>query len=71
MQQLEFHLRTEYIELHQLLKVMDFTTSGGDARLYLEMHTVSINGENETRRGRKIRAGDVVILDKDVQISVH
>lgn len=66
-----FYVKTEYIELQHLLKIMDFTSSGGDAKLYLSMHKVLVNGEHETRRGRKLRPGDLVQIDREVQITVE
>jgi ribosome-associated protein len=53
-------IRTEYIELAQLLKLADWVGTGGEAKLVIQDGEVQVNGELETRRGRKIRPGDKV-----------
>ncbi|MBI1268524.1 MAG: RNA-binding S4 domain-containing protein [Cryomorphaceae bacterium] len=56
----EFHLRDEFIELIKLLKVMNFVESGGMAKAVVEEGLVTVNGEVESRKRRKLIAGDVV-----------
>ena len=56
-------IKTEYIELQQLLKMEDYISSGGQAKYYLQENEVYVNGELESRRGRKLRAGDVIKID--------
>jgi ribosome-associated protein len=68
---LSFDLRTETIELQQLLKATDMISSGGDIRGYLAQNRVFLNDEPEDRRSRKIRAGDVVRIGNDVSIEVR
>ena len=58
-------IKTEYIELQQLLKMEDYISSGGQAKYYLQENEVYVNGELESRRGRKLRAGDVINIDKE------
>lgn len=53
---------TEYITLGQLLKLADVIFEGGEAKAYLASNTVYVNEEEDERRGRKIRPGDVVEL---------
>jgi ribosome-associated protein len=53
-------IRTDYITLGQLLKLADFAATGGEAKHMLLEGRVRVNGETETRRGRKIRPGDTV-----------
>ncbi len=53
---------TEYITLGQLLKLADVIFEGGEAKAYLASNTVYVNKEEDERRGRKIRPGDVVEL---------
>jgi ribosome-associated protein len=53
-------LSTEFITLGQFLKLADVIQSGGMAKWFLSEHTVFINGEQDQRRGRKLRAGDKV-----------
>ncbi len=52
-------IRGEYIKLDQALKVV-LGLSGGQAKDLILDGAVSLNGETETRRGKKLRAGDVV-----------
>lgn len=51
---------TEYITLGQFLKLADVIQSGGMAKWFLSEHDVFINGEQDQRRGRKLRSGDQV-----------
>lgn len=65
-----FALRGEHITLDALLKATGLATSGGAAKLLIAAGQVRVNGEAETRRGRKLRAGDEVALgDALVRIS--
>jgi len=56
----EVAIRDEVIRLGQLLKHAGLADSGGEARALLEQGAVTVNGEAESRRGRQLRAGDVV-----------
>ena len=57
---MEFHLKTEFITLGQLLKALGMASTGGDAKYLLESGEVIVNGEPESRRGRKLRPNDTV-----------
>lgn len=61
----DFTIQNDYITLSQLLKVCDKIDSGGQAKIYLASHVVRVNGELESRRGRKLHKGDMVELDHD------
>ena len=50
----------EYIKLDQFLKLAQLVQSGGEAKHLIQSGAVLVNGEVETRRGRKLYAGDVV-----------
>jgi ribosome-associated protein len=52
----------DHITLGRLLKLIGEAGTGGEARNYLLEHSVTVNGEAESRRGRKLRAGDAVII---------
>ena len=58
----DFRLRGEHITLDALLKATGLAGSGGDAKRLITAGDVAVNGERETRRGRKLRAGDRVVL---------
>jgi ribosome-associated protein len=48
------------IQLDQFLKLEGITQSGGEAKHVIQSAEVKVNGETDTRRKRKLRAGDVV-----------
>ncbi|MBI3926602.1 MAG: RNA-binding S4 domain-containing protein [Armatimonadetes bacterium] len=51
------------IKLDQFLKLVGATSSGGEAKQAVQAGRVQVNGEVETRRGRKLRNGDRVELE--------
>ena len=53
----------EFIKLDQFLKVQQLVMSGGEAKHLIQSGEVLVNGEEETRRGRKLHHGDVVSVD--------
>ena len=61
MQKVSFPLEgEEYIELQALLKASGICGSGGEAKGAIVEGRVTVDGEVEFRRGKKIRAGQVV-----------
>jgi ribosome-associated protein len=48
----------DYIKLDQFLKQMQVAASGGQAKVMVQAGEVTVNGEVETRRGRKLVTGD-------------
>jgi ribosome-associated protein len=50
------------IKLDQFLKLQNWVMSGGEAKQVIQSGLVQVNGELETRRGRKLRSGDRVEL---------
>jgi len=60
-------IRTEFITLGQLLKLIDMVGSGSEVKILLGQGRFRVNGEFEDRRGRKLRPGDFVTLpNRDV-----
>lgn len=59
----EIKLRDEYIKLGQALKAVGFVESGVDAKDVITEGLVKVNGEVDTRRGRKLYDGDVVTFE--------
>ena len=51
------------IRLDQFLQIRQIVQSGGHAKLMIQDGEVSVNGEIEYRRRRKLDAGDVVSID--------
>lgn len=52
-----------YITLGQMLKKAGWIDTGGQAREALRKLDVSVNGERESRRGRKLYPGDTVVIE--------
>ncbi|MBP3912893.1 MAG: RNA-binding S4 domain-containing protein [Lachnospiraceae bacterium] len=62
---IDFKLRKEdeYITLGQLLKAANLVSSGVEAKIVIQDGEVLVNGETDTRRGRKLREGDEVSFE--------
>ena len=60
MQELEFKLDSEYIELNKLLKILSLVDSGGQANNLITEGFVRFNGEVDTRKRLKLRKGDKI-----------
>ena len=56
----EFHLKSEYIELVKLLKLLRIAETGGHAKILVEEGEVYLNGVQEFRKRAKLRPGDLV-----------
>lgn len=48
------------LTLGEALKLAGLAETGGQAKLLIQAGEVKVNGEIETRRKRKLRAGDVI-----------
>jgi len=70
MQQIDFELDRDHVELNQLLKLVGLCDSGGAGKAIVASGAVTVDGEVELRKTCKIRAGQVVVLD-DVEIRVR
>ncbi|AHM55371.1 S4 domain-containing protein [Peptoclostridium acidaminophilum DSM 3953] len=57
---MKIDITSEYIKLDQLLKYAEVTSSGGESKIMIQNGEVKVNGEVETRRGKKIFPGDIV-----------
>lgn len=58
-----------YIELYKVLKVQGMISGGGEAKHIIAEGKVTVNGEVETRKRKKVIAGEVVSFnDGSVQI---
>ena len=69
MQQIEFHLNREFVQLNQLLKLTGLADSGGAGKALVAGGGVSVDGQVELRKTCKIRVGQMVRLG-DVEITV-
>ncbi|MCG9714356.1 RNA-binding S4 domain-containing protein [Shewanella insulae] len=50
----------EFIELYKVLKVQSMTSGGGEAKMVISEGLVTVDGEVETRKRKKVIAGQVV-----------
>lgn len=66
---LDLTLRGEFIALDALLKATGLVESGGRARAVISEGLVQVDGQVETRKTCKIRAGQRVVFDGH-QVSV-
>jgi len=58
----EIAITGDTIRLGQLLKLAGLAESGADAKALLAEEAVRVNDELETRRGRQLHPGDVVVV---------
>jgi ribosome-associated protein len=61
----EVPISGETIRLGQLLKLCGLIDSGAEAKAMLAAAGASVNGEPETRRGRQLHLGDVVVVGEE------
>ena len=57
-------IHTEFIKLDSLLKFAGLCDTGGFAKELVQQGAVRVNGDVCTMRGKKIRPGDAVTVDK-------
>ena len=62
LQKLDFILRGEFIALDSLLKATGIAESGGRAKTLVAEGRIQVDGQDETRKTAKIRAGQTVSL---------
>ncbi len=70
MESQDFLLKTEYIDLSQLLKATGLAMSGGEAKMFVTEGMVSVNDEIELRKRRKLRNGDIVVFDTTNKVCI-
>lgn len=63
MSKLKIKIDTEFIKLQDLLKLAGACDTGGMAKVLIQNGEVSVNGEVCTMRGKKMRDGDVAVID--------
>ena len=62
-------LESEFVELYKILKFEGLAESGGNAKQAIQEGLVSVNGEVETRKRKKIRAGDQIdFIDHHIEV---
>jgi len=65
----KIRIKDEFIKLGQALKLSGEADTGVDAKYIIEEGKVKVNGEVETRRGRKLYDGDVFSIN-DSEVTV-
>lgn len=66
----KFVLKSEYIELVKLIKLLGLAETGGHAKNMIEAGEVKLNGLTEFRKRAKLRNGDLVDV-AGVQIKIE
>lgn len=67
---MDIQIHDEYIRLGQAMKLAGLVQSGVEAKIVIQNGEVKVNGEVETRRGRKLRPGDTASFDGK-EFTVH
>ncbi len=63
-------IKDEFIRLGQALKLAGMVSSGIEAKIVIQEGQVTVNGETELRRGKKLHDGDIVSYHGEtIQIS--
>lgn len=63
MEPVDVVIKTETIKLEQFLKWAGVVQTGGEAKLLIHDGCVYVNGEEELRRGRQLKEGDLVEIE--------
>ena len=61
----QYFLIYKTMKLDQFLKWQNMVSSGGEAKIIIKSGSVKVNGQIETRRGRKLSKGDKVMFLKN------
>lgn len=64
-------IRDDMIRLGQALKLANVVEDGVHARHVIEHGEVSVNDEVETRRGRQLHPGDVIVFGDERLVITH
>lgn len=59
-------ITSPYITLGQFLKHANVLSTGGEVRSFLESVAITVNGEAEQRRGRKLYPGDLIAIEQNL-----
>ena len=65
----KIEIKTESINLDQLLKWANIAASGGEAKQLIQSGEVLLSGAVETRRGKKVYRNDIVTVgDRTIKV---
>ena len=59
-------IRSEPVELYKILKFEGMVGTGGEAKMVISEGLVCVNGKIETRKRKKIVAGDTIEFDQEI-----
>lgn len=65
MKEENIEIKTDYITLIQLLKWAGLVSTGGEGKALIRGKSVKVNGELETRPGRKLTPGDTLSIGEE------
>ena len=65
MKQISIREQDEFIKLGQALKKANLVSSGVEAKIVIQDGQVTVNGETELQRGKKLHDGDVCSYDEE------
>ena len=60
---MDIKVKGDFITLGQFLKLTDLISTGGEAKFAVKELHITVNGEAENRRGRKLRRNDNVVIE--------
>ncbi len=67
---IEITIKDDFIKLGQAMKLAGVVSSGIEAKIVIQDGEVKVNGETDTRRGKKLVEGDIFEYD-NVQVKVN
>ena len=65
MEKIEIREGEDYIRLGQAMKKAGLVGSGVEAKLLIQDGEVKVDGETETRRGRKLTGGEIITFENE------
>ncbi|NLZ46745.1 MAG: RNA-binding S4 domain-containing protein [Clostridiales bacterium] len=64
-------IKTEFIKLDSFLKFTGIVETGGIGKEVIAEGRIKVNGEVCTMRGKKLRDGDIIIIDEmDLELTI-
>lgn len=70
MERAEIVIDTEYISMDKLLKFSGIADTGGQAFMMVEDEIITLNGVLVTEKRKKVRPGDVVVIDNQIELTI-
>lgn len=60
---MKIKIESEFITLGQLLKILDYASSGGEVKYVIQTLHIIVNDQEENRRGKKLYSGDTIMIE--------